>query len=91
MIKSDKGRVEIKETKSGIAADLACIVKSMMETDIGFTKEEILEIVELASKDDDDLAKEAADVLVDAVRTLVSKLLEARDTVKEKESSDAEG
>ena len=90
MIKSDKGRVEINGTNSSIAADLACIVKSMMETDIGFTKEEILEIVELASKDDDDLAKEAADVLVDAVRTLVSKLLEARDTVKEKESSDAE-
>lgn len=91
MIKSDKGRVEIKETKSGIAADLACIVKALMDEEVGFTKEEILEIVELASKDDEDLAKEAADVLADALKTLVDKLLEARDAVKEKESSDAEG
>ena len=87
MIKANRGNVIIEGLRSDVAADFACIVRSMMSEDVGFTKEEIDELVGDSTKSEKELIDDTAEHLAKALRKIFDEVL-ADDS---KEKSDDKG
>ena len=70
MIKVDKGRVTIKGSVIEISTDLSCIISSLMEDDIGFSRDDIMESVEIGMKTEDEVREMAEKVVADILKNI---------------------
>lgn len=67
MINVDKGRIKIKGSAVEIRTDLACIINSLMEDDIGFSRDDIMASVEIGMMTEDEV-KEMTEKTVADIR-----------------------
>ena len=79
MIKVKDGNVEVEGTRTQIKSDLACIVKGLMLGEGNFSKDEIMESVELGMKPDKEIEEMAKDVIFDILKEIFHRNRENED------------
>lgn len=73
MIEANRGNVKLEGSYPHLLTELTCIMKSLRESTDEFTKEKAIEVVDLAFKSDEEIAKEAKSVLKKLVEMLLSE------------------
>lgn len=73
MIEANRGNVKLDGSYPYLLTELTCIMKSLRESYDEFTKEKAMEVVDLAFKSDEEIAKEAKSVLKKLVEMLLSE------------------
>ena len=82
MIKSNMGHLEIEGSDVRIKSELTTIFRGLMEDDIGMTREDIIQCIDIAEKDESQLLDATIENLTEILKEALSEIFAKEDEKK---------
>ena len=82
MIKSNMGHLEIEGSDVRIKSELTTIFRGLMEDDIGMTREDIIQCIDIAEKDEGQLLDATIESLTEILKKALSEIFAKEDEKK---------
>ena len=82
MIKSNMGHLEIEGSDVRIKSELTTIFRGLMEDDIGMTREDIIQCIDVAEKDESQLLDATIESLTEILKKALSEIFAKEDEEK---------